>query len=97
MVPCSTDLLMVVRIHLPSLKCSVVIVWHEIWDWCCGHGRMMLPIGQLSLTCFLFEICYHRSLPCVYRACVAHCVQLWLHGVRPKGAGMGPWNCFVLR
>ena len=34
-VPCSADLSMVL-IYLPSLMCSVVILWHEIWDWCCG-------------------------------------------------------------
>ena len=83
-----------VLIHLPSLTCSVwVIVWHEIWDWCCVYGQM-LPIGQLSPTCFVFEICHHRSLHCVY-PCVAHSVQLWLHGVRLKGVGMGPWNWFA--
>ena len=37
----------------------------------------------------------NRSLHCVY-PCVAHCVQLWLHAVRLKGVGMGPWNWFAL-
>ena len=56
----------------------------------------MLPIGQLSPpTCFVFEICHHRSLHCV-DPCVAHCVQLWLHGVRLKGVGIGPLNWFAL-
>ena len=85
---------MVVLIHLPSLTCSVVIVWHEILDWCCGHGQM-LPIGQLSPTCFVFGICHQLISALRLPVCCTLCAAV-VACSPAEGCGYGPMELVCL-